>query len=207
MALRYLGNGQAGALAEFPSRNRRSVALEAFITNFGVRFGLREIPEVTEFCPNQSVTLIHGFLRQVSHSIPLIRVRMRTLFKSTLRLQAGARKWLAARDRNINEIFEHWVLTHANQKKAMQTELYRDSKLCQASMKVRLRAYTKLHNSHEAMRAAVVLLYWERRKEFERTFHYWYLEVSELQAEVTRLRELLGDARSGLSLTSSQPSH
>eukprot|EP00906_Rhabdomonas_costata_P033310 RCo046940 len=190
MALQYLDEGKTG----FPSRSRRTVALETFVNHFVIRFALRDIPE-GDFCPNRCVTVIRGFLHQVSHSIPLIRLRIKSVIASTRRLQAAARKWLGARDLNIQLVLEHWTTTHATQKKAMQAELYRDSKLCQASLKVRLRAYTKLHNSEGAMHAAVVELYWERRKQFQRKFRTWHREVTAIEEEVELLREFLEEVK------------
>eukprot|EP00906_Rhabdomonas_costata_P016760 RCo024077 len=201
MALQYSETGEVRSLvlAEPPRRDRRAVALENFISTFAVQFELRAkgVPTDPEFCPIRTVSMIEVFLRQLTQSLPLFLLRVKLLVKRTRRVQEWFRSFLASRNENIRQIFERWVASDVGHKKALRNELYRDTKLCQAAFRTRLKTYLKLHNPKEAMYATVISLYWKRREEFHRQFRSWNTALNSALREQQRLRGLLRQARKG----------
>eukprot|EP00906_Rhabdomonas_costata_P011375 RCo016180 len=208
MALQCFAEGESWPFAsvEPPARVLRAPAMEAFISNFGARhkLTLKGIEQTGDFCPARTTAVIICCLRLVTQSLPLVLLRLRGLVAKTRRIQAWLRGVLRARDENIQQIFEHWVASDDSQKKSLRAELYRNSWLRPSAVRTRLGTYTKLHNKVEAMHAAVVELYWERRKEFRRENHLWYSEFSVVQREREHLEGLLRQARRRKALVVSE---
>eukprot|EP00906_Rhabdomonas_costata_P013299 RCo019118 len=178
MALQYSEDGAVCTLVfQQESGNRRSAALENFVGSFAVRFGLKGIPDGEAFCPIRTTAVVLACLKQVTQSLPLMLLRVRNLLSKTRRVQTWIRRVLRARDEHIQQIFDRWVANDSSNKKSIRTELYRNSKMRPAAVRLRLRTYAMFHNTEDAMQAAVVALYWERRGEFRRQVRFWSAQV------------------------------
>eukprot|EP00906_Rhabdomonas_costata_P016739 RCo024040 len=185
MALQYRKDGEAGGLVlTTPALRISRLAVEDFATSFAVRLKLKSVPsDSSDFCPFRATEMIISCLRQVTRSLPLLRLRVTYLVTQARRIQSWFRAILHAREQTFQKIYDHWASSDSSQKKALQSELYRDSKLRPAAVRLRLRSYAKLHNTEEAMRAAVAALYWERSKEFTRQFRFWFAGVRAVRQE------------------------
>eukprot|EP00906_Rhabdomonas_costata_P003667 RCo005561 len=177
----------ASGLPEPPRLDRRLSGVDHFIDRSAFRFDLntRSLLDIHSFCPIRTTTVIIDWLQQVTQSLPMLRLRVKTLVARTRRIQTWFRRTLKARNGIIQQIFESWVASNAIEKKTLQTELYRDQKLklFPETFRARLQSYSVLHTADEALSAAVVTLYWERRKAFTQKFHGWYAKLCAAQQE------------------------
>eukprot|EP00906_Rhabdomonas_costata_P019092 RCo027800 len=197
MALQFLEEAAGSDPRMFSGKDSRAVLLDNFVCKFAGRVRLRHSPEGGDFCPFRATAMIAEFLRQVSMSLFMLKIRVCSMLACTRKIQAWIRFCLRTRAENFQQILDRWVTTHTNHKKALQAELYRDSWLCPKTVRYRLRAYTKLHNSEDAMRAAVEDLYWEKRLEFQQQFHSWFVNVRALRVEQEQVKGLLRRAKAG----------
>eukprot|EP00906_Rhabdomonas_costata_P003273 RCo005007 len=191
MALLFSEDGMGCALAEISGKDRRAVLMDRFVNDFATRVALRYPPDWGDFCPVRTTAVMIACLQQVARTLNLLKFRVTSLLKKARLLQAWFRRFLHAREHDIKQVLERWVATHANQKKVLKAELYRDSWLSPKTFRHRLQAYTRLHNPEDAMRAAVMELYWEKRRQFQREFRGWFVHHRALrQEEAHVLRQL-----------------
>eukprot|EP00906_Rhabdomonas_costata_P003419 RCo005229 len=163
-----------------------------FLNTFAATHQLKNLPDEGDFCPVKTVAMVVDALKVTRRSTDLFLLRLRRFVHRSLQLSAWIRRWLRARDCAVTKVINVWEQREGVQRKVVQQRIYKDFTLHADAAKSRIKTYVQLHTSDEYKVELVWSLYWERRAEFRRQFHRWYITFHgvdlEYAAAVTQLR-------------------
>eukprot|EP00906_Rhabdomonas_costata_P031043 RCo043878 len=170
------------------AQQRRAVILDQFLNKFATVHRLRHYPEDPNFCPVRASHKVAEALSVITHSWPLLRLRISILINSARRVQRCFRRFLSLRDTVLAEALARLSLAAETALKTLKSQAYKDCMMKACTVHITVRNYVKCHSTSDGRKRVVQQLYEAKREHFLKRHQAW-------QDTVFPLRKKLRDAR------------